>query len=81
MNPYPTDRDIIRDLQDTADTRYEAGRLDGMTDLANKIQKGIIQEKLHLTKGNHDYKTGFLHALSLVEGMITWIMCEEEDNE
>ena len=41
MTLYPTDRDIIRDLQDTADTRYEAGRLDGMTDLANKIQKGI----------------------------------------
>ena len=79
MNPYPTDRDIIKDLQNMADARYETGRLDGMTDLANKLQKGIIQEKLHLTTGNNEYKTGFLCALSLVEGMITWIMCEEED--
>ena len=81
MTPYPTERNIINDLQDKADARYEQGKTDGMTEMANKLQKGIIQEKLHLTKGNHDYKTGFLCALSLVEGMITWIMCEEEDND
>ena len=79
MTPYPTERMIINDLQDKADARYEQGKIDGMTEMVNKLQKEIIQEKLHLTTGNNEYKTGFLCALSLVEGMITLIMCEEED--
>ena len=81
MTPYPTERNIINDLQDKADARYEQGKTDGMTEMANKLQKAIIQEKLHLTKGNYEYKTGFLCALSLVEGMITWIMCEREGED
>lgn len=81
MTPYPTNRNIITDLQNTTNIKYAEGKQDGMTELANRLQKEIIQERLHMDSENQDYKTGFLCALSIVEGLISWIMCEEEDKD
>lgn len=49
---------------------------------ADALKKQIAKVKKCFTSENSDYMTGYISALSVVEGMIAYLECgERKDNE
>ena len=48
---------------------------------ADALKKSIAKVKKCFTSENSDYKTGYISALSVVEGMIAYLECGERIDE
>lgn len=48
---------------------------------ADELKKSIAKVKKCFTSENSDYKTGYISALSFVEGMIAYLECGERIDE
>lgn len=48
---------------------------------ANELKKQIAKVKKCFTSENSDYKTGYISALSMVEGMIAYLSDPAESNK
>ena len=90
---YPTNREVIRDLMDTSNNSFEhgydvgkidgvnSGKADGVCWLANKLQIAINRERDNLKSIDPDYRSGYLSALSDIEGRMRWIICGGEEGD